>query len=262
MTIQAAIKRYCKHLLHEHGPVGLRHRLADVRRMTRLMGSGTSLSSPPHDLELYRGLLRSLRNNPRCHAISLEDCVRGSNIERDLVNFVLRHDLDAGRPEVIRALCDAELEFGLRSSVHILVDGELYNPMTLVSIARELHDQGFDVGLHTQAWMHSDYRSAFRADVAKFESLFGFPPRTFSQHGAWPRTDADLRRRRRFTLDTPELIRSTSIRGCPVSFDWVSEDSCVRNQPVPLTTRFFQVANGCFLGGTALILTHDNHWKP
>lgn len=262
MMFQAAIRRYCKHVLHETGkPVGLRHRLADFRRLTRSMGPEAVVSSPPHPINLYRELLTSLCDDLRCHPVSLADCALGTGKAPDCVNFVLRHDLDAGRPDVARALCEVERDLGLRSSVHILVDGKLYDPAVLVSLARTLHNDGFDVGLHTQAWMHEDYTRAFRADLERFEALFEFSPRTFSQHGAWPRTEADLRRRKCFTLDTPQLIQGTSLVGAPVSFDWVSEDSSVRNQPVPITTRFFEVAAGCFLGGTALILTHDNHWK-
>jgi len=262
MTLQAALRQYCKHVLREsRRPVGWRHRLADVRRISRSIGAGEAVSSPPHSLGLYRELLTNLCRDARCHPLSLEEYARGEGIEPDRVNFVLRHDLDAGRPDAARALCGVERALGLRSSVHILVDGALYDPAVLVPLARELHADGFDVGLHTQAWMHEDYARALRDDLARFTDLFGFAPRTFSQHGAWPRSEADLARRRRFSLETAELLRGTSLVGGPQSFDWVSEDSCVRNQPVPLTTRFFDLASGCFLGGVALVLTHDNHWS-
>jgi hypothetical protein len=217
-----------------------------------------AVSTPPHPIHLYRELLASLCDDLRCHPVSLADCALGTGKATDRVNFVLRHDLDAGRPDVARALCEVERGLGLRSSVHILVDGTLYDPAVLVPLAHTLHEDGFDVGLHSQAWMHEDYARAFRTDLERFEHLFGFSPRTFSQHGAWPRTEADLRRRKRFTLETPRLIQGTSLVGAPVSFDWVSEDSSVRNQPIPITTRFFEAAAGCFLGGTALILTRQS----
>ncbi|MGE3313512.1 MAG: hypothetical protein AB7O26_00260 [Planctomycetaceae bacterium] len=262
MTLNAALRRYCKHVLYEGArPVGLRHRLDDVRRMARSLRTDKPVSTPPHSLALYRDLLTSIVNDPRCKAWSLAEYALEENRSQERVNVVLRHDLDAGDPHVSRGLCEVERALDLRSSVHILVDGQLYDPVRLNDVARELHAEGFDVGLHTQAWMHEDFAAAFHRDLDRFESLFGFSPRTFSQHGAWPRTDADLARRRRFTLETPNLIRGTTLVGAPQSFDWVSEDSCVANQPVPITTRFFDVASGCFLGGVALILTHDNHWK-
>lgn len=262
MTFQAAIRRYCKHVLREGArPVGLRHRFDDFRRAARSLRADAPVSTPPHSLSLYRRLLESLVEDTTCHAMSLADFALGRNDRPDRVNFILRHDLDAGEAAVAKALCHTEQELGLRSSVHILVDGKLYDPVRLVPLARDLHASGFDIGLHTQAWMHADFTAAFRRDIARFVELFGFSPQTFSQHGAWPRTDADLLRRRQFTLATPELIRGTPLVGAPQSFDWVSEDSCIANKPVPITTRFFDVASGCFLGGVALILTHDNHWK-
>jgi len=187
--------------------------------------------------------------------------VRNAPVDIHQVNVVLRHDLDAGNPEIAQVLCDVESALGLRSSVHILVDGTLYNPARLVPLARGLHGGGFDVGLHTQAWMHEDYASAFRADLCRFEDVFGFAPATFTQHGAWPRTARDMKRRHEFTRRTPELIAGTSIIGYNNSFDWVSEDSNIRGQPAPIRSDFFQVMDRCYLGGVALILTHDAHWK-
>lgn len=262
MPLSAALRRYCKHVLYEGTrPVGLRHRIDDVRRMARSLRADAPVSTPPHSLSHYRELLTSLTNDARCRAWSLAEYALGENRAHDRVNVVLRHDLDAGDPSIARGLCEVERAIGLRSSVHILVDRQLYDPTRLVDVARKLHAEGFDVGLHTQAWMHEDYTAAFYQELDWFESLFGFSPRTFSQHGAWPRTEADLARRRQFTVATPTLIRGTTLVGAPQSFDWVSEDSCIANQPVPITTRFFDVASGCFLGGVALILTHDNHWK-
>ena len=219
-------------------------------------------SAPPHPIQRYRVLLERLLNSGQCTFRPLIDHVQGAPIDHSRLNVMLRHDLDAGEPGPARALCNVERALGLRSSVHILVDGTVYDPSRVADLARELQADGFDVGLHTQAWMRADYVEAFAEEVRRFEALFGFGPRTFTQHGAWPRTDADLARRDEFTRRTPNLIRGTTLLGYNNDFDWVSEDSNVRGQPAPLRRRFFRIGEQAYLGSVALILTHDNHWRP
>jgi hypothetical protein len=145
--------------------------------------------------------------------------------------------------------------------VQVLVDGTAYDPRVLQPVIGELRGTGFDIGLHTQAWMFTNYVAAFRKDLDTFVDVFGFAPRTFTLHGAWPRSDNDLKRRREFVARVDELIKGTGLLGYREHFDWVSEDSNILGQQVPLRDRFFRAGDLCLLGGVALILTHDNHWK-
>jgi hypothetical protein len=236
------------------------HLVRDAGRFLRLCFPSRAVSRPPHDVSAYRAMLERLLREPLVGFRSLPEHIANPVPADDRVWIVIRHDLDAGRPDIAAALCAAELATGLRSSVHILVDGAFYDPRVLASIARELHGQGFDVGLHTQAWMYENYEHRFLNELQAFERLFGFAPRTFTHHGAWPRTSRDLRRRREFTHRTPQMILGTSIIGYVGSFDWVSEDSGVNGAPAPLRREFFYPDRRCYLGGTALVLTHDNWW--
>ena len=70
-----------------------------------------------------------------------------------------------------------------------------------------------------------------------------------------------LVRRRRFVRDLPSLLVGTSVLGYDNHFDWVSEDSNVNGQPVPLYERFIWPDQCCYVGGVALVLTHDAHWE-
>lgn len=264
MNLRAALGIYRQHLITDWSrQVGVRHFLADLGRVLSVIcsNSSTAVSYPPHSLKLYQELLEELRDHPQCTFRTLEDHVRGVLSDPQAVNIVLRHDLDAGNDEVAYALCEVEHMLGIRSSVHVLVDGKLYDPKQLIPLARDLHEKGFDVGLHTQAWMHKDYTKVFHREIKKFENLFGFSSQTFSQHGAWPRTNKDMKRRSQFTRDIPELIRGTSIIGYNNKFDWVSQDSAIKGQPAPIRKNFFRLAKGCYLGGVALVLTHDNWWR-
>ena len=254
---------YYRHLIEDwHKGNDGHHFITDFHRFLLAFRKSQPVSFPPHSLQLYERFLQSLQNNPKCVFRSLTEHVRGAPVDSQCVNVVLRHDLDAGKPEVARALCDVEKTLGLRSSVHILVDGLLYDPTLLVPLAQQLRDGGFDVGLHTQAWIHNDYISAFHLDINRFEEVFAFPPRTFTQHGAYPRTEGDaLLRRIEFTRKIPELIADTSIIGYNNSFVWVSEDSNREGRPFPIDEHFFKVAEFSYLGGVSLVLTHDNHWR-
>src|SRR5688572_5362527 len=109
MTLQAALRRYCKHVIQEGTrPVGLRHRIDDVWRMARSLRSQTPVSTPPHSLRHYAQLLASLTTNPRCVPLSLPGYAYGMDRSRHHVNYILRHDLDAGDANVAGALCDVE----------------------------------------------------------------------------------------------------------------------------------------------------------
>jgi hypothetical protein len=193
--------------------------------------------------------------------VPLPDYASGKTLRDDAINVLLRHDVDLGDSQGLEALCKAELSLGLQSSVHFQIDGTAYDPAKFRLIAGSLAADGFDVGLHTQAWMHRDFEKVFRRELEQFEEVFGFAPRTFTQHGAWPRTADDLTRRQEFTQATSALIGGSQIVGYNNDFDWVSEDSNIDGRHVPLTGRFFAIPGLVYRGASALILTHDGHWR-
>lgn len=240
--------------------IGPTHLVHDTRRFFRRTRRGRIVSWPRHSLQLYEEVLRRVRSSDHCRIVSLEDHVRRTWAERDAIGVVLRHDVDVGDVRSTIALCEVETRLNLVSSVHLLVDDALYRASAVAPMARELRAAGFDVGLHTQAWMYEDYAGAFRADIARFGDVMQFLPSTMTLHGAWPRTPDDLVRRRRFLRRLPDLLRETTLVGYDNDFDWVSEDSNVRGRPAPLRESFMHPDRYCYLGGAALILTHDAHW--
>ncbi|MEM7129629.1 MAG: hypothetical protein AAF702_25070 [Chloroflexota bacterium] len=261
-SIGTYIASYLKHARRDLRQTrNLRHWISDLQRLNARIQAPNPVSYPLHALSYYKQLLQKLQNDSGTVFRSLPAHVQGKQPDPQRVNIVLRHDVDAGEPQVVEAFCQIEKSLGLRSSVHILVDKKLYDPTRLIPLAGKLHAEGFDVGLHTQAWMQEDYRSAFHNELEQFEALFGFPARTFTQHGAWPRTDEDMARRRKFIQKIPQMIAETSLLGYNNRFEWVSEDSNVKGSPAAITEHFFQPNELCYIGGVALILTHDNHWQ-
>jgi hypothetical protein len=180
----------------------------------------------------------------------------------DEIGVVLRHDVDVGDARSTAALCAVEARLNIVSSVHILVDDLIYPAKSMASLGRELNQAGFDIGLHTQAWMHDNYMEAFHADISRFCEVMHFAPLTMTLHGAWPRRKRDLVRRRWFLRKLPELMEETGLLGYNNDFDWVSEDSNIDGRPSPVHESFMQPESYCYLGGMALILTHDAHWEP
>jgi hypothetical protein len=156
--MRQVIPGYLYHLRQDwRQRVPFQHYIEDFRRFTGSFRSSPDVSTPPHPLRLYRELLQTLLQREDCAWRSLEAHVQGAPVNPHRVNWVLRYDLDAGDPTVALALCQVERELGLRSSVHVLVDGKLYDPTRLVPLVPALQEDGFDVGLHTLAWMHVDY---------------------------------------------------------------------------------------------------------
>ncbi len=179
--------------------------------------------------------------------------------QNTLTRVVLRHDHDGGKKLPLSLLCDIEEAAGFRSSIHILVDGLDYDPLPLVPFWKDLSKRGFDIGLHSQCWMRENYEEAFFDDLAKFELLLGFKPKTMSLHGAWPRSDIDMRRREEFLGNLNKYLRDTDIAGYNNTFSWVLEDSSIGGEVQPLTWEFSGGADFIFRGGVGLILTHDGN---
>jgi hypothetical protein len=255
-------KGFARHVVADvRRGAGPSHLATDLGRLGRRFAAGVAISTPPHPLGIYERCLARLAADPRCRVVPLPAYVGGRGLDPEAVNVVLRHDLDSGDAVAAAALCDADRRAGFRSSVHVLVDGVLYDPAPLAALLAGLHRDGFDVGLHTQAWMHADPRAALRDDLDRFERLLGFRAQTMTFHGAWPRTGDDLARRRRFGRELEADTGDASLAGYCNWFDFVAEDSNVAGRPQPLSSAFLEVPSRCYLGGVALVLTHDTHWQ-
>ena len=235
-----------------------------ARNFPRFIGrlrKPSQLTLPPHDLSHYELGLEGIQSDPNCVIVKLKDVSSGRGIVQDKINVVIRHDIDSGYSDVAEALCMIDEKYAIKSSIHILVDGKLYDPSSLAGFVKVFRNLDFDVGLHSQAWLQNNYFEAFQEELRTFKSIFGFMPVTFSHHGAWPRSNESLRRRRMITRNISKLICNTTICGHFDKYNWLSHDSNVRGRPVPLSDDFFATGQKGFFGGVSLMLTHDTHWK-
>ena len=233
----------------------------NVPRFIRRLKNPNPLTLPPHELSHYENVLARIQSDPNCVIVRLPDVSTGHGIVQDKINVVIRHDIDSGYSDIAEALCRIDKKFSIKSSIHILVDGTIYDPSSLAGFVNIFNNLEFDVGLHSQAWLQNNFSEAFREELRMFKSNFGFMPVTFSHHGAWPRSNESLRRRRSITRNISKLIHDTSIRGHFDTYNWLSHDSNVRGRPVPLNGDFFATGQKGFFGGVSLLLTHDTHWK-
>ena len=236
----------------------INHIYRDMRCFLR-QSNDTRFSVAPHLISNYREVLTKLKSNPECNFISLIDYLQG-RINPNYVNIVLRHDVDFA-PERINLLCEVEYSLGLRSSIHILVDNFNYPVEPYVDIFTDLYELGFDVGLHTTAQFRAKYAEFFRWETKRFNELFSFPPLTFSRHGIPPKPGEEVKKwGKQFSKDVFSLIKGTSYVGYAKHYDKVVEDSAYKGVSY-LYNDFKNVADGCYLGGTAIILTHPCHWR-
>ena len=142
------------------------------------------ISIAPHNIQLLRYLIeRYKRRGVRfitCHELYGSD-----DLPKDQAYATLRHDVDY-TPENVSLLTDLERELGVRSEIHIIVDGSSYDPEPYAGEWRALAEEGFVFGLHTLAPSEPDFFTKLRDEIARFEELMGFAPPTFSIHGVCP----------------------------------------------------------------------------
>ena len=99
--------------------------------------------------------------------------------------IVLRHDIDFA-PYHSLEMAELEHEAGVKSTFHVLVDGQFYNPLQpgVIRQLRRIHELGHEVGLHFAIAnaIHNDIGEevAFRLEI--LSTLIGAPIRSFSQH--------------------------------------------------------------------------------
>ncbi len=114
--------RFCGHLL-EDAKRGRFHVSSDFTRYWYQMhmrpAAETRVAQRPFHIGLYRNMLRQYIQDDKCVFLLACDAA-ARKVNPDKVNLVLRHDLDS-LPEMVRWLCDAELECGLRSTIYVIM---------------------------------------------------------------------------------------------------------------------------------------------
>jgi hypothetical protein len=151
------------------------------------------LSVCPHPPGMYRYVLECILASGTLRCVLARDLHAGQ-LDDTGAYLVLRHDLDAC-PERTAIFVRAERQAGVRSSCYVRVDGERYEPERVARLVRELHEEGFEVGLHTAAYARPQPFAELACELRRFLGVFGFPVRSVTTHGFTMRRAVQRQRR-------------------------------------------------------------------
>lgn len=140
------------------------------------------LAVAPYSQHLYRALLVYVQQSHKINFCKAVDLHRSHNIDKSLVNLVLRHDLDSD-PLNVRTFTSVEESLGLTSSIYVRVDDEAYNIELCRDLLVELYNKGFEIGIHTVAYREENWQAALLADIETFRNVLGFSPQSVNTHG-------------------------------------------------------------------------------
>lgn len=129
----------------------------------------------------YDKLLAEI-TRPRYRVLPLKDFAADATTDKVVVG--LRHDIDS-HPEKAMTMADLETKAGVRSSyffLHsasyygIVKDGVMIRNAAIDDLAKQLHDRGFEIGIHTDLftlmWDYQFQPTAFiREEIAYYKTL-------------------------------------------------------------------------------------------
>jgi len=165
----------------------------------------------PYDVSLYKQLLQAL-NRAEIKRGPLSGC-------RDETGYVvLRHDLDFKKcVENVELMTQIEASLNVRSSLMVRVDNLDYHPRIAEKIVIDHYQKGFEVGVHSTAYMLDNPMQGLLEEFRYFEELYGIKPRVYNFHGGF---DEHLGARIKLGLQSneilakyPDILETDSISG-------------------------------------------------
>ena len=236
-------------------------RRSAVRLRGVFHGRASVLSTAPHGLGLYDRLLREGLATGRVRFL-LTQQFRDRSIDPRGVNLVLRHDIDAD-PERLFAMADIEARRGIRSTIYVRADEREYRLQDFADRLRELHAAGFEIGLHSVAYITTRPDQALAAEADVFGASLGFRPDLLTTHGMHPRSLRLAARRECF-------IRRSVAAAWPTVFSdefggrrfdvYLGDANFDTGRTMTYITRDFVEFGGLAPGTTVQLLTHPQYW--
>jgi hypothetical protein len=223
------------------------------------------LAVAPYSKYLYQALLVYMQQSGNitfCKAVELH---RNNGINKSSVNVVLRHDLDSD-PLNVQTLTNIEEGLGISSSIYVRVDDETYHIESCRDMLIELHDKGFEIGIHTIAYREENWKVALLADIDKFSELLGFTPCSVNTHGY---SSDELIWKRRSTFlnsmcedkDISSQIVLTDHNCTDVYNYGYGDANFARNRSVVYLKNDILRAPQLQPGSNAYFMTHSDYWK-
>jgi hypothetical protein len=236
-----------------------RRRALGFRRA--LHGSAAVLSAAPHDLGLYERMMREGLET-RGVRFLLTGQFRDRRADPRCVNLVLRHDIDAD-PERLFAMADIEARYGIRSTIYVRADEREYRLRDYGDRLRGLYSSGFEIGLHSVAYVASRPDGALSLERGVFAASLGFQPTLLTTHGVYPGSLRLAARRQFFIRETVATTWPTvfSDEFGDQRFDVYLGDANfdAKRTMTYITPDFVQFA-GLAPGTTVQLLTHPQYW--
>ncbi|MHB1156126.1 MAG: hypothetical protein ACYC26_04730 [Phycisphaerales bacterium] len=141
----------------------------------------------------YDKLLAEI-TKPRYRVLPLKDFDTDTTTDKVLVG--LRHDIDS-HPEKALVMADLETKAGMRSTYFFLHSASYYGSVknglmirnaAIDDLAKQLHDRGFEIGIHTDLftlmWDHQFKPASFiKEEIAYYKNL-GIPVTGAAAHGS------------------------------------------------------------------------------
>ena len=223
---------------------------------------GPQLSAAPHSIALYQRIL-SENLEAGVSFVKLREVLTGAD-QSGRVRVVLRHDIDLD-PRTLRPLAAVEEGLGIRAAVFVRADGITYRLADHLDCFAPHADAGGELGLHSTAYYHRDWRGALESELKTFRACFGSWPTLVNTHGDHPKTAPRVARR---TALLAQLARGipgvSSYVGCDqlYRYGYVAEDC---HFDADRTTAYvcedmLQLAKRCGPGRTGLLLIHPEYW--
>ena len=233
-----------------------------ARRTGRYAWSRFATSEPlrvaPYPMALYQEILESLRRSPRIWFVTAKS--EAPRTRPNLVSLYLRHDLDQNLGALVE-MARVEMGCGIRSSIQMRVDGADYEVESIADVLRDLKALGFEIGLHTQAYLGPEPEKAFAREVEVFERLLGGPPDSVSTHGI-SLSATVIVKRWRFRW----FLRRSGVPSAEILYQRVPTLASGDSARLPRSgERYLDAgilrAPDCAGGSLALWLTHPCYWS-
>ena len=232
------------------------------RALGRGAPPGPRLSTAPHSIALYQRIL-SENLEAGVSFVTLREVLAGAGAVNG-VRAVLRHDIDLD-PRTLRPLAAVEEGLGIGAAVFVRADGITYRLADHLDCFAPHADSGGELGLHSTAYYHRDWRGALESELRTFRACFGSWPTLVNTHGDHPKTAPRVARRTALLAQLARGIPGVSgYVGCDqlYSYRYVAEDC---HFDADRTTAYvcedmLQLAKRCGPGRTGLLLIHPEYW--
>ncbi len=212
----------------------------------------------PHNLRIYELLLAKWRQDATIHFDRPEEMFQPADEQRR--SFFIRHDVDFEPDRVLR-FTRIEARLNLRSTIYVIVDPKYYSLDAFQSQFRELHAQGFTIGLHSTAPAYDVALARFVWECERFAAVMGFRPRFFTLHGVCPHPPDWPERLLRFKNEVGEhLDRWQMFPTTQWCEDVHSVEDSGDGSGFSYLKEAFLCADRCRPGAKVELLTHAEHW--